>query len=366
MKTNNSQYAPTPRNQGDLQTCQSFALSLIAQTIVTRAGGPSEPLSPRYIFGEGQRRGGFFGTDIAPSGQNICEAASDRGMCLESHYYYTGSIETEEPPAGVHAAAAQRKLTHWREIELDRYNYSANARAAREALASGELLVLGFKVRRWFEYLPAEEAEHLRIAAAVQPGSPDDAHLYGHAIAVIDVDDNFEGQGLAFKLFNSRGAWWAAKGCAWVAPAFFRDAISLHAVRGFAGCSDRFTYDADGIPGQVYRLYRAAFNRVPDKGGLGFQIDALASGRGLQQLASDFLASPEGEATYPPGTTNAQFVDRLYDNVLHRPGDPQGRANHLADLVTGTPRRDKLLHFSESPENKTACAPAFERGVAYT
>ena len=362
MRTLNSQYVPTPRDQGGINTCQSLALAVAAQTIVTRGGGPSEPVSPRYIFGEGQRLQGLFGTNIAPSTDNTIAAGKTRGICLEAHHPYTGVCDTEEPGEGVHIAAAQRKLSQCREIALDRYNYSANARAARTALASGEILIFGYGVRGWFENLPSDETQHLAIGNA----APQEPAMYGHCSAIVDFDDSFHGQGLAFKIANSRGAWWGAGGFAWVGPIFFRNAISLHAVRGFAGCSDRFTYDADGIPGQVYRLYRAAFNRVPDKGGLGFQIDALASGRGLQQLASDFLASPEGEATYPPGTTNAQFVDRLYDNVLHRPGDPQGRANHLADLVTGTPRRDKLLHFSESPENKTACAPAFERGVAYT
>ena len=49
-------------------------------------------------------------------------------------------------------------------------------------------------------------------------------------------------------------------------------------------------FDLDGNAGQAYRLYQAAFDRVPDQGGLGYWIDemdqrhgAVASGDGIHQ-----------------------------------------------------------------------------------
>ena len=124
--------------------------------------------------------------------------------------------------------------------------------------------------------------------------------------------------------------------------------------------------DIDGVPGSVYRLYRAAFRRTPDAAGLGYHLSAVEnSGLALRDVSNNFQKSPEFTSTY--GTlSNTQFVTLLYRNVLGREPDAAGLAFHVGNLDRGSvTRQDVLLQFAESPENKAAVAPAIASGIAY-
>lgn len=122
--------------------------------------------------------------------------------------------------------------------------------------------------------------------------------------------------------------------------------------------------DVDGNAGMAYRLYQAAFNRVPDLSGLGYQMHDLDIGVSLTQVAANFIASPEFQTTY--GTlNNTQFVTQLYANVLHRAPDASGLAYHVANLDAGVPRSYVLVGFSESPENKASVLGSIDHGMVY-
>ena len=97
-------------------------------------------------------------------------------------------------------------------------------------------------------------------------------------------------------------------------------------------------FDIEGAPGLAYRLYQAAFNRKPDVGGLGFQINELDRGVTLKQLAQNFLNSPEFSSTYG-NLDNSAYITKLYQNVLHRAPDAGGLAYHMNDLGTGAADR---------------------------
>jgi hypothetical protein len=43
--------------------------------------------------------------------------------------------------------------------------------------------------------------------------------------------------------------------------------------------------DTSGVGGQAYRVYKAAFNRTPDLGGLGYWIGGMDSGASLKSVA---------------------------------------------------------------------------------
>ena len=49
-------------------------------------------------------------------------------------------------------------------------------------------------------------------------------------------------------------------------------------------------------------------------------------------------------------TTDAEFIDLLYQNVMNRPGDPKGRGYWIEILSSGTTRLDVTILFSQSPE----------------
>lgn len=123
--------------------------------------------------------------------------------------------------------------------------------------------------------------------------------------------------------------------------------------------------DVDGNAGQAYRLYKAALNRAPDQGGLGFQMNTLDNGASLSQVAQNFIASPEFSQTYG-ALDNTQFVNLLYQNVLGRSADASGLVYHTDRLSSGTARADVLVGFSESPENKAALIGVIQDGMVYT
>ena len=113
-------------------------------------------------------------------------------------------------------------------------------------------------------------------------------------------------------------------------------------------------FDIDGNAGQAYRLYQAAFDRVPDQAGLGYWIDQMDSGTGLSQVASGFINSAEFKALYGNNPSNSEFVTLLYDNVLHRAPDAGGYSYWMEQLSSGMTRENVLIGFSESVENKVA------------
>lgn len=121
----------------------------------------------------------------------------------------------------------------------------------------------------------------------------------------------------------------------------------------------------DTVPGQVYRLYQAAFDRVADPGGLGYQVGVIeVFGHPLVEVAANFVASPEFVNTYG-ALSNQDFVTLLYNNVLHRAPDSGGLQYWQAQLLNGSTRAQVLLGFSESPENKAQTAPAVSAGITF-
>ncbi|QJD99548.1 DUF4214 domain-containing protein [Massilia forsythiae] len=126
------------------------------------------------------------------------------------------------------------------------------------------------------------------------------------------------------------------------------------------------TFDKDNLPGQLFRLYQAAFGRTPDVAGFGYWKDILENkGFPLTQVANEFLNSTESKSLYGTDSDDTTFVERLYQNVLHRKPDAAGANFWIGTLRSGTKRTDVLISFSESPENQTATAVAIMKGMAF-
>jgi hypothetical protein len=126
------------------------------------------------------------------------------------------------------------------------------------------------------------------------------------------------------------------------------------------------TYDNNGLAGQLYRLYQAAFGRTPDVEGLGYWKNALEkNGLTLNQVGVEFLASGESKTLYGAQSDDAVFVERLYQNVLHRSADASGANYWTNNLKSGMKRADVLLGFADSIENRTATATAMDKGMAF-
>jgi hypothetical protein len=122
--------------------------------------------------------------------------------------------------------------------------------------------------------------------------------------------------------------------------------------------------DVDGTAGQAYRLYQAAFDRTPDKVGLGFWIDVLDRGAPLRDAARDFVGSQEFKNLYGANPSDAQFVDALYQNVLHRPAEGAGFDFWMSSLQVVS-RAEVLVNFSESAENQAQVVGSIQNGIDY-
>jgi hypothetical protein len=123
--------------------------------------------------------------------------------------------------------------------------------------------------------------------------------------------------------------------------------------------------DIGGHGGEAYRLYQAAFNRTPDKSGLGFWINALDNGHALQDVADGFIRSAEFASLYGANPSDAQYVEALYQNVLHRAPDASGYDFWMHALQIA-PRTEVLVDFSESAENQAQVIGAIHNGIDYT
>ena len=106
---------------------------------------------------------------------------------------------------------------------------------------------------------------------------------------------------------------------------------------------------------KMFRLYNAAFKRLPDSEGLKYWIRKYTSGENDNRtIASSFLVSKEFKERYGDNVSNARYVETLYVNVLGRDYDKSGYNYWLGNLNAGNETRyELLLGFAESAENKT-------------
>ena len=125
--------------------------------------------------------------------------------------------------------------------------------------------------------------------------------------------------------------------------------------------------DTSGVGGQAYRVYKAAFNRTPDVGGLGFWISGMDGGASLNAVPQGFVNSAEFKSVYGASPTNAQIVTRFYDNVLGRAADSGGYNYWLGVLNSGNSNVAQVLaSFSESAENQAGVIGLIGNGILYT
>ena len=126
--------------------------------------------------------------------------------------------------------------------------------------------------------------------------------------------------------------------------------------------------DISGSAGQAYRLYQAALDRPAESAGLGFWIYQLDHGLSLDDMVQDIInTQPEFIQKYGSNPTDAQFVNLLYANVLHRSPDAAGYDFWLKALTNhDTTHVGIVKFFSESPENQAQVIGTIQDGIAYT
>ena len=112
--------------------------------------------------------------------------------------------------------------------------------------------------------------------------------------------------------------------------------------------------DIDHISSKIYRLYNACFSRFPDIDGIKYWIDKNTSNQNTyKQTAASFILSEEFSTLYGKTSSNRNYINNLYQNVLGREADSSGFSYWLGQIENGLENRsDLLMGFSESDENK--------------
>ena len=120
--------------------------------------------------------------------------------------------------------------------------------------------------------------------------------------------------------------------------------------------------------GSVYMLYKAAFNRAPDTGGMGYWLAQKDAGLNIvTNIAQSFLSTPEFIAKYGTNPSNATYIDKLYQNVLGRSGDAGGVAYWNQQLDSGAvSKAAALVSFATLPEGASNVASLIANGIPYT
>ena len=141
---------------------------------------------------------------------------------------------------------------------------------------------------------------------------------------------------------------------------------ALSGVERISFADKSLAFDINGNAGESYRLYKAAFNRAPDLQGIGYWMQKLDNGANLvNDVANGFVNSKEFETLYGANSSNAAFIEKLYQNVLNRAPEPDGFAFYDKALNSGVSRATLLANFSQSNENIEQVAPLVGQGISY-
>ena len=122
-----------------------------------------------------------------------------------------------------------------------------------------------------------------------------------------------------------RGAEVALQGDGSLAVTHGADAVVLRGVGVVRFADGRLVFDADPPSGARWRAYTRRRSEGADQGGLNVWTEAVEAGRPLADFAEGFLASGV-RPRFGDMADNGAFVDRMYQNVLGRAGEPKAAA----------------------------------------
>ncbi len=88
---------------------------------------------------------------------------------------------------------------------------------------------------------------------------------------------------------------------------------------------------------EIAKIYIAAFNRVPDEGGLQNWLNQYTAGvMTYAQISQDFSNQAEYKAAYPSFMTSTEYITKIYNNVFGRTPDAGGLQNWINQIDNPT------------------------------
>lgn len=106
---------------------------------------------------------------------------------------------------------------------------------------------------------------------------------------------------------------------------------------------------SSGDQAAIARLYVAIMARQPEAAGHQYWTEQTHNGTTIRDIASYFIVSPEFEMIYGK-TTDEQFIELLYRNVMARNPDTDGQDYWVSALASGVSRLEVTVLFSQSDE----------------
>ncbi len=100
---------------------------------------------------------------------------------------------------------------------------------------------------------------------------------------------------------------------------------------------------------QVYRLYRTALGREPDRSGFQYWSDEIRAGTPLETLALQFVASDEFRDQFTEGSSDDERMERLLTNAFG-PADAAVQMRAWLKRYRGLEGAALLLAISEADE----------------
>lgn len=112
-------------------------------------------------------------------------------------------------------------------------------------------------------------------------------------------------------------------------------------------------YSTEGVEGFVARCYQIALGREPDDEGIKGWSEQLRSGEACGvSVAFGFVYSPEFQTA---GFDNATYVEKMYNMLLGRASDEEGKAYWVDALNNGADREEIFSGFANSQEFYNLC-----------
>ena len=219
-----------------------------------------------------------------------------------------------------------------------------------------------------FSFVPKNGASDLYYYCSVHSGM-------GGKIRILDynntsANESFiaEGSGYTFEtsgnyelysLRNEGGPWYLTS------SSYGTDTLNGFKRIEFNNGTLALDIDAGETAGQAYRLYQAAFARTPDMPGVAFHMNDMENnGLSIQQIASNFMASPEFKTQYGENLSDDAYINALYQNVLGRGASDDEVAYYQDHFDRGIwDRPQVMINFAESPENLALVGPDITSGI---
>lgn len=306
-------------DQGPIGSCAPNALATIIDLQMRMCGQDIAPLSRLGLYADIRDAQGTFDRDSGTAVPVMFQVAQTKGIGYETTWPYDVSKLYVHPSTAYVQEASQHKMGSYSEISMET-QWSVMANGVKVLLSEGKAVFCALRVDYWFmqEHGPMDTL----------PSTGPDVTAGGHAIALVGYNENGtpnDNMDDWYLVKNSWGTDWGDGGYGKLGVQEFsaaqQDIIGLYSINGFNGIDWTYTQARN----DVAELYVALLNRAPDHTGQDWWA---AKGMTQAALCDALLACPEELLIFPPSSTNQDFIDKIYVNVLDRAAgtDAEGRA----------------------------------------